>query len=412
MNKMSRMYKKILPYFLFLIIFINNCARVGLVRDKYAPDFYRVIKIPVSEPIKSPAKFIIYSDNQSGWRLRDVCLRKSNWTSKKMLLIPFYQLYLLGNGVIGGVNMIRNVPDYGEKERLFIRDLLYEEVITTETAFILNVGDMVAADGRRPTHWYTFLKENQADNPLLKEIPYFPVVGNHEHANDTTYGWQNYRDVFDYPDFYEVEFENASLFVVNSNLILDQYRDIDNLKQDKLFSKWFVSESNHQKKAWLEQKLANCSKPFKIVAMHHSPISYSYHHNDWRNPKYGNNLLEKRKQLLQLFDQYNVQIVFSGHEHLYQHNIINHNSGNITHFLFGGGGGTPIRTFPSKRKQRIFQQQFIEQGFNVRSVNQQEIYHYYLVELNSTELTIQVIKINFDKSNPTDLEENIVLKMP
>jgi len=74
-----------------------------------------------------------------------------------MWLFPFYPLYLLGNGIVGGVNWLRHVPDYGRKERFHVRDAVLGAYKETQAAFVLNVGDLVASDGRRPAHWAMFL---------------------------------------------------------------------------------------------------------------------------------------------------------------------------------------------------------------------------------------------------------------
>ncbi len=233
---------------IFSLILIGlNCAPVGIVTEKYSEDFYRVEKLLSQAPIQTNPTLIVYSDNQSGWRIRETFLKKSNWLTWKMLIFPFYELYLIGNGIVGTVNWARKMPDYGGKERRFIRDTIYTAAKNSQNAVILNIGDIVANDGRRPAHWATFIQENKIEHPLLNDIPYLPVIGNHEHATDTTYGLANFKAVFDYPRFYVVEFRDMALFVLDSNLLIDQYEKIDDDVQDKLFHKWFVSDENAKK---------------------------------------------------------------------------------------------------------------------------------------------------------------------
>ena len=394
---------------ILLIAIIFNCSSTGLVSEKYPESLYKIPKLLPDEPIQANSTFIIYSDNQAGWRGRERFLKKTNWTNWKIVLFPFYELYLIGNGIIGGIDWLRHTPDYGGKERRLVRDAIYAEAKRSQASFILNVGDITAHDGRRPSHWLSFLNENKVEHPLLKEIPFLPTIGNHEHANDSTYGYANYKAIFDYPRFYTVEFADAVLIIVDSNYIIDQYQDIDDDIQDDLFKSWFVSDDNSNEEAWLEKQLAAYDKPFKIIAMHHPPASYSMHHNDWYNPSFGNDLVEKRQQLFNLFQMYGVQVVFSGHDHLYQHNKLQSPNGNQIHFLGGGGGGAPLRDIVDMQTQKRRQQNFENEGFKILPVNQERIYHYYRVRIESDKLTIEVFEVADVLEEPIRLAEKIVI---
>ena len=384
-----------------------HCARTGLVSEKYTEDFYKVPKLLEDARINGEATFLVYSDNQAGWRVKEKFLNGSNWTSWKMVIVPFYQLYLLSNGIVGFTNWLRHVPDYGEKERNSVRDAIYIEAKQSGVDFILNIGDIVTHDGRRPSHWATFLKENKVEHPLLKEIPYLPVLGNHEHGNDTTYGFSNYQAVFDSPRFYVVELTYGVLIVIDSNIILDQYQYIDDDVQDELYEKWFVSGEDAKEQSWLEKQFSTYDKSFKIVAMHNPPISFGKHHVDWLKKTNGRDLLKKRQQLLTLFEKHGVQVILSGHDHLYQHSILRYSEGRHMHFIVGGGGGTPLRERSDPDVQVNYQQHFISEGFDISLLNQAMIYHYYVVQVNSSELVIHVIEVTMEKEKPTRLVEEI-----
>jgi hypothetical protein len=311
----------------------------------------------------------------------------------------------LGNGIIGGINWLRQVPDHGGRERRMVRDAIYIEAKRSQVAFVLNVGDMAAHDGRRPTHWATFLKENKIEQPLVEEIPFLPVIGNHERANDTTYGLANFQTIFDYPRCYTVEFTHAVLLVLDSNLISDQYQDIDDDLQDELFAKWFVSGDDDQTPSWLERQLSASEKSFKIVAMHTPPLSYGKHHHNWLDPSYGRNLLEKRQQLLRLFAEHDVQIVFSGDDHLYQHTVLQLAEGKKIHFIVGGGGS--LRDPADAEALARFQHDFESKGLQVSLIRQKRMLHYYLVEVNSGELIVKVLEVSGEKEEPTRLVDEI-----
>ena len=400
-------YKIIVLLFCTLTI---TCTKKGLITDNYPKEFYSIPKLLPEQTSTTNPTFIIYSDNQSGWYAKEKFLRKSNWITWKMLLFPFYECYLLGNGIYGGINWLRQNPDYGTDSRLMVRDAIYAEAKQLSVDFIINVGDINAHDGRYPAHWELFLKENKINHPLVNEIPYLPVIGNHEHANDEKYGFPNFQAIFNYPRFYVIEYASVVFIILDSNFILDQYRNIDNDLQDKLFEKWFVSRNNVEEPAWLEKQLLKYkSTSFKIILMHHPLISFGYHHNDWFNTRNGNNLLDKREKLLNLFKKNKVQLVFSGHDHLYQHNILKYDQDSQIHFLVGGGGGVPVRDLPSQRRINKFHQNFKKAKLNISIAKHEKIHHYYLTEVDSNNIKIKVIEVTRQKESPIRIAEEILL---
>lgn len=378
-------------------LFLAGCAAKGLVQQQYSREFYHIPRrLPEGIINKNPT-FIVYGDNQACFRVVEGFAKPSNWLTWKMLLFPFYELYWLGNGFVGGVNAARMAPDCGERTRAMMRDAIYDEAKRSNVDFILSVGDMVAHDGRRPEHWARFLRENRTEHPLLNEIPYLPTVGNHERTNDTTYGWPNYQAVFGFPRFYVQEFANAALFVTDSHFIVDLYHEINDAAQDELFEKWFVS-SDSEEPAWLERELANCKKTFRIVAIHIPPVTVGHHFTDWTNPAFGRNNADKRDRLLRLLQQHGVQVIFSGHDHIYQHNIITwQDEGDTTaremHFIVSSGGGVALRDLPKVATVTRLQQRYRESGLEVRSVMMEKVFHYCLVHVDSDLLRIETIEV-------------------
>ncbi len=382
-----------------------SCAQVGLISDSYPESFYRVPRLLADEPLPENPTFLVYSDNQAGWRAYEKFIRKENWATWKMLLFPFYELYWLGNGLVGGINWYRRMPDYAGSERRMVRDAVYHAARTNKVDFILNTGDICAHDGRRPEHWVRFLNMYKVEHPLLNEIPFLPVIGNHEKANDTTYGIKNYQAIFQYPRFYVIDFPDGALFVVDSNFILDQDGYIDDDLQDELFREWFVSEPDDDKPSWLERQLSSRDVPFKIIAMHQPPISFGKHHKDWHQKSHGNDLLNKRQKLISLFEKYGVHLVFSGHDHYYQHNVLYPESsaesaGNEIHFIVGGGGGTPLMPLADSQTLNSYAQEFEKQGLNVRQLKQLQEYHYSLVNISDDALSVKVFEATGDPSEP------------
>ena len=89
---------------------------------------------------------------------------KKNWVTWKMLAVPFYDVYWLGNGFVGGVNRLRHVSDYGVRQRLMMRDAVYEAVGDMNLDFIMHGGDM-PTDGQRARDWAQFIEENKIKPP-------------------------------------------------------------------------------------------------------------------------------------------------------------------------------------------------------------------------------------------------------
>lgn len=401
--------KTIIYIILTAIIFNLSCASRGLVSEKYDTAFYEVPKLLPDTKFESNQPFILYSDNQAGFRVYHMALNKHRWSSPWMFAIPFYQLYLLGNGLVGSVNYFRHKPDYGQKSRLMVRDAIYDAAKESNAAFILNVGDITAHDGRRPENWKVFLDDYNKDHPILKEIPYFPVPGNHDRTNDTTYGWPNYKAIFGFPRFYTIEFPDAVIIILDSNFIIDQADELDNNYQDQLFSEWFVSD-NLDTQSWLEKQFDEYSeKSFKLIAMHHSPLSYAHHHDDWFQEKNGNDLIGKRRKLVDLFENNNVDLVFSGHEHIYQHNLLKTTESDI-HFIIGGGGGAPLRDPSSVKQIELYSKQFNSEGYNTEILKQEKIFHYYEINFDRLKLIVDVYEVTGNDDEPRRLADKIIIE--
>lgn len=412
-NRLNRWV--IISPLLAAVLFNVMCAGKGLVTEKYDEDFYRIPKLMPEGRYEDNPTFIVYGDNQAGWRSQEKFIRKKNWATWKMAIVPFYQLYLLGNGMVGTVNYLRQAPDYGERERCMVRDAILQEADRSGADFILNVGDITAHDGRRPSHWESFLEEYRIESPLLDEVPFLPTAGNHDRLNDGSYGLPNYEAIFGYPRFYVMDFPDVSLFVTDSNLLLDQKQEIDDDRQDELFRRWFVSGDSAEPPAWLERELRARKGVFKVISFHHPLLSVARHAADWTNRSYGRDLEEKRRQLIALFEEENVHVVFSGHDHLYQHVVVRYNnraSGGISniHFVVSSGGGAPIRDRSGVEEEAKYIEGYREQGIDCSLVRVAEAHHYCLVDVGPSSLTLQTLLVSENTDANGSLLDDIEIK--
>jgi len=395
----------------------SSCAKKGLVAEEYPEDYYKVERKLDYGPHEQNPRFLAYGDTQSGRRIKEKFASKDVWWTWKAFIFPFYYIYNVGQGAVGGVNWIRNEPDYGGKERLQVRDAVYAEVIETRPDFLLGLGDLCMYDGRRPEHWGKYIQENRYDVPLLEEVAFLPVLGNHDRANDAEHGFPNYQAVFDYPRFYVIDFPDLALIVVDSDYLLDQNQYIDDDRQDELFEKWFVSTEGSSDPSWLERQLADRGQKFKIVAMHHPPITVGKHYSDWTNPENGRNLIEKRRRLLDLLFEEEVQLLMAGHEHVYQHNIITRvgdTSGDgderSMHMLITSGGGAPMRSLPDTKEIDRRLDSFLSSGFVVKNVADYFVHHYSIVEVEPQRMMIRTVAVDPDGDETDSILETITIE--
>ncbi len=183
-----------------------------------------------------------------------------------------------------------------------------EGIIASDVDLIFNTGDLVA-DGSDDGLWQTFF---DVTAEMLRDVPLYPVLGNHEGTGD------RYLDIFELPRdssgterYYAVRY-GVALFVV-----IDLYG-----------SDWDQGSAQY---TWLEDLLSNAASDqtifHRFVFLHHGPYDSGSH---------GPNT-QAQAVLVPLFEQYGVEIVFSGHDHDYERGTVNG-----VKYVVTGGGGAPL----------------------------------------------------------------------
>ncbi len=218
--------------------------------------------------------------------------------------------------------------------------------------FLLHAGDLVDT-GPRLSDWTNqFFPSMQ---PLIRRVPFFSVLGNHERNSDNYY---RYVSVPAPEYYYQFQYGNATFFMIDAN------RN--------------VGPDTEQYK-WLQQALAECGSRWKFVC-HHQPV-YSSDENDygnlWKTNKSSRGDLNVR-QLVPLYEQYEVDIVFSGHIHSYERTwpiakAKATDTGGTVYMITGGGGGSLETPGPS----RPFFQNTVRRG-----------HHYVMVRVNGGKLEL------------------------
>jgi phosphodiesterase/alkaline phosphatase D-like protein len=196
-----------------------------------------------------------------------------------------------------------------------------EGIFALRPHFTLHCGDVVD-DGFAKHQWVSDLFGPSAK--LFAHVATFPVIGNHERNSH----W--YYDYFSLPDpeyYYTFHYGNAQFFMIDSNKDLapggEQYQ-------------------------WLERELKASKATWKFTCHHHPCFSSDEddYGDRWKGkaPKgyaWGD---RNAMQLVPLYEQYGVDIVFAGHIHSYERTwpilqmAINQKNG-VRYIVSGGGGG-------------------------------------------------------------------------
>ena len=194
----------------------------------------------------------------------------------------------------------------GRKNQLAVAALLE----SLKPDLILHTGDVVYPSGEERHYDRRFFAPYRR---LLKEVPIFPVLGNHdlERANGAAY-LNNFHLPRNDPRgtgrYYSFDWGNTHFVALNSELYHGDY-----------------SSSPEEQKAWLERDLKQTRQPWKIAYFHRPMYSSSKHGSDENIREDLEPILVRRK----------VDLVFGGHDHAYERTVPIYR---VTHVVSGGGG--------------------------------------------------------------------------
>ena len=174
-------------------------------------------------------------------------------------------------------------------------------------AFYLNTGDIVTY-GNQMDDWEDFL---EVEDDTISQLYFFPTIGNHDHdERDNTL----IPEIFVLPGnelFYSWRWGNIFFISLDGEI----NNEHTTLTQDQI--------------DWLGLELASASSDSTIdhiiVAVHRGPFGATGSH-------YGSIRI---RSLMDLFEQNRVNLIVSGHDHLYQHGVSN----NGIDYLISAGGG-------------------------------------------------------------------------
>lgn len=204
-----------------------------------------------------------------------------------------------------------------------------------EPDFVIHTGDLVS-DGSKYERWGKEFFGPAAE--MLRNSPFYPCRGNHE-----TEKGEFFFTFFSLPKekpWYSFTYGDATFFFLD-------YWGWDTPEQER----------------WLEETLKKADTTWKFVVIHYPLFPSGGHKAN----------LKLRNKLHPIFSKYDVQIVFSGHNHFYQRTAA---IDGVT-YITTGGGGAPL--YNPKHEEFI--------RTSSRS------YHYCIVKIEKRSLTLRAKNI-------------------
>jgi predicted phosphodiesterase len=266
---------------------------------------------------------IIYSDGRETYeaQARRGTFQRVRLTNLKPSTLYTYRLE--GSGYKAGPFSFRTAPlgfrrfrfaVYGDtRTQDDVHRAVLKAIAKHKPELALNTGDLVA-DGRVLELWKNFFSISSI---LASSVPLYTVLGNHEQNSPLYFrflslpGNERYYS-FDWGDCHFVALDSDEPYL-----------------SDKAQLKWLEEDLERNKKA-----------RFIIVFFHHPAHTLV---------KGRENYAEKvRRTFCPILEKYRVSVVFNGHDHNYQHFLING-----IHHIVTGGGGAPLYAISSPDKYTI-----------------------------------------------------------
>jgi predicted phosphodiesterase len=177
-------------------------------------------------------------------------------------------------------------------------------ILAEQAPLVLQTGDLTEG-GSILTNWDKFF---EIEGPMLWDSFYFPTFGNHEAFGE---------------GYFEALFESGNNHLHERNWWID-LRDLGIINIDQYATNWASAEA----KAWFEDAAAKLAdKQWLFVSMHEPFYTFS-NHLPWSLG---------RTHVQPLIEKHGVDLVVSGHNHLYERFEVNG-----IPYIVTGGGGAPL----------------------------------------------------------------------
>jgi PKD repeat protein len=242
--------------------------------------------------------------------------------------------YFVTAPLAGTANAIRvwiiGDSGYGTPDALAVRDAYYSHTGATHTDLWLMLGDNAMPAGIE-CHYQE--KCFDVYHELFRKSVVWPTYGNHDAASSSSYYQEGpYYNSFTMPTAGEAG-------GVPSGTEAYYSFDYGNMHFISLDSYETTRAPDGPMMIWLEQDLAATAQDWVIAFWHHPPYSKGRHDSD--EDIY---MVEMREGAIPILDSYGVDLVFSGHNHLYERTFLidghygDSSTFNESHLVDGGDG--------------------------------------------------------------------------
>jgi len=183
-----------------------------------------------------------------------------------------------------------------------------------------------ATQGKRPDLWvwlgdnaYTFGFDSEYQKHVfdyapeyLRNLPFYALPGNHDYHDDV--------NDFNVP-FYALttqpkQAEAGGVASGSSSYYSVDYGPVHLVSMDSYGNedgKYRIWDTTGTQIQWLKRDLAANKRPWTIIAFHHPPYTQGSRNSDTEQ-----DLILNRERLTPIFERYNVDLVISGHSHVYE----------------------------------------------------------------------------------------------
>ena len=226
----------------------------------------------------------------------------------------------------------------GGMGQIAVRDAYYLHAANRPTDVWLALGDNAYYNGTDAEYQASFFNVYPK---MLRNTPLWSTIGNHETYSASPDGRFPYLDMFSFPERGEAggipsgteryySFDYANVHVIS----------LDSETSDR-------SETGPMLK-WLEADLAATTQEWIIAFWHSPPYSKGSHDSDNLFDNAGN-MTDMRKNAVKLLETYGVDLVLSGHSHIYERSYLLHghygfSSSLVPNMLKDAGSGRPLDT--------------------------------------------------------------------
>lgn len=222
-----------------------------------------------------------------------------------------------------------------------IHSKIIECILTLDPVAVFHTGDLVY-NGKNEEHWSIF---NSIVADLLKQAPLYPAIGNHE------LGTLQIQQELELPNggkWYSVDLQGIHFVMLD---VVSDYK------------------KGSEQYLWLENDLRVQPEntAFTVVITHYPFYTTGFHRTE---------IDKLRNELIPLFKEYGVDIVFSGHNHAYERCMADD-----IYYITTAGGGAPLY---NQKAPEDFSQLFIK------------TFHFCTLNMHGDSLIVHAVDTNMN----------------